>query len=263
MFYPLAKSIQFLLLPSNVCMLLGLAGAVLYAMRRRRAGVRLLLASIVLLLAIGATPLGQMLTLPLENRFPQWQAGDGSPAGIIVLGGVISPGVSQARHEVALSGAAERITTAVTLARRFPETRIVFSGGTESAFARRILEDLGIPASRIVLERQSRNTTENAVFAKQLLRPQPGQHWLLITSAIHMPRAVGAFRMVGFPVDPVPVDYQTADWSSVWRIPDSFLAGIDHTDYAVHEWLGLVGYWLTGRSAALFPQAEPASDRHP
>jgi uncharacterized SAM-binding protein YcdF (DUF218 family) len=256
MFYVAAKLIQFVLLPSDICMLLGLAGLVLYAMRRRKAGARLLVTSIVSLCVIGATPLGLILTLPLENRFPQWQPDGIAPAGIIVLGGVISPGVSRARHEVALSGAAERITTAVTLARRFPDSLIVFSGDVESMFARRILEDLGVPASRIVLERRSRNTAGNAVYTKQLVQPRPGQRWLLVTSAIHMPRAVGAFRKAGFPVEPVPVDYTTTDWSTIWLLPDSLLAGIDRTDAAVHEWLGLAGYWLMGRSSALFPQAE-------
>jgi len=263
MFYVAAKLVQFVLLPSNICMLLGLAGLILYGMHRRKTGARLLVAAVVALCVIGVTPVGLILTLPLENRFPQWRPDGIDPTGIIVLGGVISPAVSRARHEVALSGAAERITTAVTLARRFPDSRIVFAGDVESVFARRILEDLGVPASRIVLERRSRNTADNAVFTKQLLQPQPGQRWLLVTSAIHMPRAVGAFRKAGFPVEPVPVDYTTTDWSTIWLMPDSLLAGIDRTDVAVHEWLGLIGYRLTGRSSALFPRAEAAAAVRP
>lgn len=261
MFYFVAKLAQLFLQPSNVCALLGAAGVVLYLNRRHKAGVRLLIASIVSFLVIGATPLGAILTLPLENRFPQWQDSE-APTGIIVLGGVISPLVSIARHEVALSSAAERITTAAVLARRFPDTRIVFSGYLEGAFAEQILQDLGVSPSRIMLERRSRNTAENAAFTKALVQPKPGERWLLVTSAIHMPRAVGAFRKAGFAVEAAPVDYQTADWWSLWRIPDTFMGGIDHTDYAVHEWLGLAGYWLSGRSSALFPRPD-AGGGHP
>ena len=101
-----------------------------------------------------------------------------------------------------------------------------------------------------VIKSHSRNTAENARFTKRLIAPRPGDHWLLITSAMHMPRAVGAFRAAGFSVEPYPVDYQFEGWRALIRLPPF---GMERTDAAVHEWLGLFGYWITGRIPQLFP----------
>jgi uncharacterized SAM-binding protein YcdF (DUF218 family) len=127
--------------------------------------------------------------------------------------------ISDARGQVALTDAAERITATAALARRFPAARILLSGGashlvvsgaaTESALARDILVAAGLPAERIELEEKSRDTCENAAESKLQAEPRPGDQWLLVTSASHMPRAVACFRVAGFPVIPYPVDYRT------------------------------------------------------
>jgi uncharacterized SAM-binding protein YcdF (DUF218 family) len=103
------------------------------------------------------------------------------------------------------------------------------------------------------VERNAYNTAENALFAKQLVAPKQGERWLLITSAMHMPRAIGAFRKADFPVEACPVDYQTAGPAELWTPPGSLLAGVGKLDLAVHEWLGLAVYWATGRTDSLFP----------
>ncbi len=72
-----------------------------------------------------------------------------------------------------------------------------------------LLDSFGVPRERVMLENKSRNTAENAAFTKALVKPKPGERWLLVTSAQHMPRAVGCFRRVGFPVEAYPVDWHT------------------------------------------------------
>jgi uncharacterized SAM-binding protein YcdF (DUF218 family) len=153
------------------------------------------------------------------------------------------------------------MTEAVALANRFPQARIVFTGGSaamlttelpESATMGRLLEALGVARERTTLEDRSRDTYENAVFTKRLLDPQPGQRWLLVTSGWHMPRAVGCFRRVGFPVEPWPVDYRTSGRLSPWLntgIPE----GLRRMDFVMKEYVGLVVYYLRGRTSALFP----------
>jgi DUF218 domain len=79
---------------------------------------------------------------------------------------------------------------------------------------------------RIIVERKSRNTTENAAFTKQLVMPKPGERWLLVTSAMHMPRAVGVFRKAGFAVDAYPVGYQTASTKDLWTLSSALMGGI-------------------------------------
>jgi uncharacterized SAM-binding protein YcdF (DUF218 family) len=104
-----------------------------------------------------------------------------------------------------------------------------------------------------VLEEASRTTAENATRLRAMLAPKPGERWLLVTSAFHMPRAIGAFRKAGFDVEAYPVDWRTRGWVDA-RVPfDRLSSGLARTDVALHEWGGLVIYWLTGRSSDLFP----------
>ncbi len=262
MFFLLAKSLGFFALPSNVLISFGLIGVVLMLTRFARAGRRLVVAALILLAIAGLSPLGNAIILPLEDRFPAWDASRGAPDGIISLGGAFDTVVSPARHEIALNEAAERLTAMAELARRFPAARIAFSGGSdrliyegssEAELAARLFESFGIAKERITLEDKSHDTDENARFTKALLEPKPGERWLLVTSAHHMPRAVGAFRAAGFPVEPYPVDYRTRGAIDILRPFASLGDGLRRTDTAMREWIGLVVYWATGRSAALFP----------
>ena len=267
MFFPLSKILGFFASPSNLVISIGLLGLLLLPTRFARAGRALAFASLIVLAIFGLSPVGNALMIPLEDRFPRWDAARGAPDGIIVLGGAISPDVSAARDEVALNEAAERLTVAAELARRHPAVRIVFSGGSgaliydegaEAPFALRLLEDLGIPRARILLEDRSRNTVENAIFSKALIQPKPGERWLLVTSAHHLPRAIGVFRKMGFPVEPYPVDWRTRGAADALHPFATLGDGLRRSDTAVREWVGLAVYWLTGRSSALFPGPTPA-----
>jgi uncharacterized SAM-binding protein YcdF (DUF218 family) len=253
MFFVLSKTVGFIAVPSNLIVMIGLAGIALLPTRFARAGRRLVVASVIFIVAIWALPIGNALSLPLEERFPPWDPAQGTPAGVIVIGGVINPWRSAARGQVSLDEAAERLTSAVELARQYPTARIVFAGRSEAHFAVRFFENLGVPPNRITAETQSRNTAENAVFTKRLIAPKPGERWLLVTSAMHMPRAIGAFHQAGFPVEAYPVDYQTAGWEDLWVFSGSLDSSIGKTDAAVHEWLGLFVYWVAGRIPVLFP----------
>jgi uncharacterized SAM-binding protein YcdF (DUF218 family) len=217
-------------------------------------------------LIAGLSPLGNALMLPLENRFPAWDssldASRGAPAGIVVLGGAIGPEIAAARGMPDLNEAAERITATAELARKYPSARIIYSGGNarlvltgaiEADYAITLLEGLGVARSRIEAEGKSRNTIENADFSKALAAPKPGERWLLVTSAFHMPRAIGVFRHAGFAVEAYPVDWRTRGSIDLVIPFDSLTAGLRRTDTAMREWMGLVAYRLTGRSSVLFP----------
>jgi uncharacterized SAM-binding protein YcdF (DUF218 family) len=263
MFFPLSKIFGFVALPSNLMMLVGLIGAALLFTRRKRLGQGMMIASLLMLAIAGWSPLGNWLMAPLEDRF---SAGRGAGAqdsvnGIIILGGAISPEVSGARGSVALNEAAERMTAAADLARRHPAARIVFSGGSgqlfggaaEADFVLPLFESFGIGRERITLEGRSRNTAENARFTKELVQPKAGERWLLVTSAYHMPRSIGVFRNEGFAVDAYPVDWRTPGPADTVRPFGAMSAGLGRTDAALHEWLGLLAYRLTGRTAKLLP----------
>ena len=262
MYFLASKIIGFFVVPSNFILTLAVCGLLLWQTRFSRFGRRIVIASIILLLIAGATPLGTALLLLLENRFQPWDSSRGAPTGIIVLGGIINPEISVQRDDISLGEASERIIAAVELYRRYPNVRIVFAGGSanvvfrgpsESEFAARLLENLGIPREHIEVESGSRNTRENAVNTMQLVTPKPGERWLLITSAYHMPRAIGLFRKVGFPVEAYPVDWQTGGWGDLATRSLSFLGETKNVDLAAHEWEGLIFDWLSGRTSTLLP----------
>lgn len=178
----------------------------------------------------------------------------------MVLGNAISPRLSSAFGEPVLGGGS-RILAMSKLARAYPNARIVYSGGDlsllgggvrEIDFVYPLLDSLGVARERLLLGTRSRNTAENAAFSKLLVNPKPGERWLLVTSAQHMPRAVGCFRQAGFPVEPYPVGWRTTrDFGSTWE--RTLAEGLDRLDSAAYEWIGLVAYRLTGRTAELFP----------
>src|SRR6266851_157017 len=262
MFFLLSKILGFFALPSNIVATLATVGVALLFTRFQRAGRRFTTASVVLLLLAGLSPLGNALIYPLEERFPPWDAARGAPAGIVVLGGAIGPHISAARGTPDLNESAERLTAAAALARKYPDAKIIYSGGDarlvihggiEAEFAATLLESLGIPRSRVIMEGKSRNTVENAAFSKALADRKPGERWLLVTSAYHMPRSIGVFRRAGFAVEAYPVDWRTRGAIDLVLPFESVTAGLRRTDTAAREWTGLLVYWLTGKSDAVFP----------
>jgi uncharacterized SAM-binding protein YcdF (DUF218 family) len=261
MYFFASKTVGFFALPSNLVLCIGLAGLVLTLTRWRRLGRGLAAASLVVLAIAGWSPLGDLLIAPLENRFPAWGAARGAPDGIVVLGGAISPDLSLARGTPDLNEAAERITAAVTLARAYPNARIIYSGGNgrltfrdgvEADIAADLFESLGLARGRVVAEGRSRNTAENAEFSRALAAPKAGERWLLVTSAYHMPRAVGLFRAAGFAIEAYPVDWRSAAVGALLPF-ESVSAGLRRTDTAAREWVGLLAAWLAHQSPTLFP----------
>jgi uncharacterized SAM-binding protein YcdF (DUF218 family) len=265
MFFILSKTAAFFLLPSNFLIMLGFIGIVLLATRFKLAGKRLMIASIVLLAVAGFAPVGTLLSNKLENRFPPWDPSHGAPDGIVVLGGGISPALSRDHGETMVNGDAGRVIAIAKLARAYPNARIVYSSGdaslfgdglAEAEFLYPLLDSFGVPRERVMLESRSRNTVENAVFTKELVKPKLGERWLLVTSASHMPRAFGCFRQAGFAVEAYPTAWHTR--KRVGLLPSDRLGNrLARLDYATHEWIGLIAYWLTGRTGELLPGPAP------
>lgn len=253
------KLIWLVARPGNFLFLLLAIALLALALGRRRFGGRLLAGTAAVLVGAAVLPVGTWLIQPLEERFPAVL-----PArvdGIVVLGGSIEPTITEARGQITLNNSADRLTMMVALAQRYPDARVVFSGGAaavnlppvrEADLVRAWLEGLGLAADRFLFERDSATTYENALFSARLAQPKAGETWLLVTSAFHMPRAVGVFRAVDWTVVPYPVDFRTPlDFYSVF-------ANLTLVDLAVKEYIGMAAYRLSGRSAEWFPRpAEP------
>ena len=266
MFFVLSKTLGVMLLPTNFLIGVGLVGAMLLATRFASLGRKLMIASVVLLAICGFSPLGNWLLYPLEQRFPPWDPARGAPDGIVVLGGSIDTDLSVALGVPIFTHAVDRLIAAATLARRYPNARLVFTGGSgnllstdarEADYATAVLESLGVSRERLTIERRSRNTEENAEFSKVVAAPKDGERWLLVTSAFHMPRSVGLFRKAGFAVEPYPVDWRAGRRADLLALRALSIDGLALVDVSVREWMGLFAYWLTGKTSELFPAPIP------
>lgn len=268
MFYYVSKIVWFFATPSNLLLSLILLGLVLALFRRMRGlGIGLALAMTVTTIALGLLPVATYLMMPLEERFPQFHD-DGRPVdGIVLLGGAVDASDSLARGRISANEAAERVLDTIELAHRYPGARILISGGGGTVFGdgageAPVIADyfrsIGIEPGRILVEDRSRTTSENALYSRELVTPRAGERWLLVTSAWHMPRAVGVFEKAGFAVTAYPVDFRTAGGSGNLR-PFAFVSdGLRRLDVVTKEWAGLVGYYLTGRTDVLFPAPHPS-----
>ena len=131
MFYVLSKVIFPLIAPSNFSLVLMVSGLALRLVERwRRWGNRIALTGFVVLLLVGFSPVGKWLSIPLEERFANVTLPDEKAVThIIFLGGFEQSVVSLARGQLATNASGERILYAVSMARRYPNAKIVFAGG--------------------------------------------------------------------------------------------------------------------------------------
>lgn len=247
--------------PSQVILGTVLVGTVLWLAGRVRVGRALCISGGLAIAAFGVLPLSHHLVGALEQRF----AATALPprvAGIVLLAGAERPVATERFGEPQLNRHATRYTTAQRLAVRYPDARIVFVGGAfvdsrtgfldQSGVARMLFASTGVDLARVTFENRSTDTCDSAINARALVQPRPDEAWVLVTSAMHLPRAMGCFRAAGWEVIPQGADRQVVlgEWSeTTFRIADNLAL----LDMALHEWLGLFYYRATGRIGTLFP----------
>lgn len=264
MAFVLSRQVWMLTRPSHLLLLAFLTGALLQLIGEE-VGQALIWAAALLSLSIAILPVSYWIARPLEMRFAAPLPMPAHVDGVIALGGALyfSGG------KICLNGAGDRFVNMMLVARRYPAAKVVYAGGSallgveeerEADLARQLLQGLGFNTKRFLFERESRNTRENATLGWQLARPMPGETWLLVTSALHMPRAVGSFRNVGWQVTPYPVGFSPSSVRPVqWQFDCS--GSLTLLDAAVKEWLGLAVYRWLGYTDALLPAPVNQSDR--
>jgi uncharacterized SAM-binding protein YcdF (DUF218 family) len=268
--YLASKLLGLLTSTGYLILLVLMVGAVLMWLPHWRRGRAFLTAAILALAAIVFLPVQPALTGLLENRFPQAPPLPEHIDGIIILGGMIRPTISRARGRPTVNDAAERLLEGAHLARQHPEAMVLFTGGSadpwnsearESDFASQALLEMGVDPGHLLIEDKSRNTYENAVYSRALA-PDHGQGtWILVTSAVHMPRSVGIFRQTGWTVIPWPVNYLTGG-EPQWANEDVAIQRLYFLSRTIHELVGLVYYRARGWSDSLFPAPETSEKPH-
>jgi uncharacterized SAM-binding protein YcdF (DUF218 family) len=261
MFFVLSKLFWFIAAPTNQMVILLCCGALLTLSRWNRFGRWITGAAVIGLVLIAASPLPRALVRPLEDRFAQVPETDIRKIdGIVVLGGAIGSG----RGQVRFSEAASRMTYAAALAKKHPMAKVVFTGGstnliaavtrTEADSAAQFFAEMGIEPERVILENKARNTYENGTFTARMIAPKPGERWILITSAYHMPRSIGVFRKAGLNLEAYPVDFNSSGTSADFTRPARrFAYNMNLADDTVKEWLGLIAYRLAGYTDTVLP----------
>jgi len=240
--YVVSNAFWLVAQPVHLLILLLTLAAVLSCTRWHRLGIALAAFVVQLALIVTVLPVGSSLLSPLENRFPPLRQMPAHVDGIIMLGG-------------------DESIAFTDLARRYPKAKLVFTGGGPngqgSTFQANVAgkgsEWLGIDTHRITFERQSRNTFEDVFYAKATIHPAPGETWILITGASHMPRSVGLFRGQGWQVVPYPAESITGAGPDDPRSRVDFAQNLDQLTVALKEWLGMLANRWLGHSDEYFP----------
>ncbi|MEF0942787.1 YdcF family protein [Rhizobium sp. BR 362] len=248
--------------PLSLAFFFGALALVGSLVRRRFIAIVSSLLSVLILFVALYTTAGAYIVQGLEERFPHPAADPADLKCMIVLGGATQNEVTTARGGYEMDSAGDRLVETLRLAQKFPQARVVVSGGDgsisgkyegDAVISERFFVALGLPKDRLVEDTTSRTTLENAVNTKQLLAQNGLSGCLLITSGFHMPRSMGIFRKQGIDVIPWPVDYRSTGKETL---------GFDFTQPSlnaqllatgVREWIGLVGYYAAGRTSTLYP----------
>jgi uncharacterized SAM-binding protein YcdF (DUF218 family) len=259
----LSKFLPIFVYPAGLLFLFLICAFLLYK-RRRIQKIFLLFALFTLLLG-GNRWFALSLVHLLEQQYPSLE---GSPKAdaIVVLGGGTEM-ISAPRQIPEINGAGDRVLYAVQLYRQGAAPIILASGGrinwydsaasTPAEEMRLLLEFMGVPSEAILLEDQSQNTYENAQFSAIKLAQLDARRILLVTSAMHMPRAAALFQAQGVEIIPAPTDYivSEVEWRTLWHSGwASFLlnlfpsaSSLNQTTNALKEYIGLTVYWMQGR----------------
>ena len=260
LFFTLSKIVGFFINPLNAIFVLFLIVTVALYLGKYILARRISVFITAIFITLLFIPIGDILLYPLEQRFPIQRQLPSKVDGIILLGGAQQPLLTKYYGQASINGHGERMTTFLALARRYPQAKLVSSGGSgnilnqdvgEEHTVRLFLQEQGFDPNRVIYESKSRNTYENVLFSKQLVVPKKGETWLMIMSASSMPRAVGIFQKFDWNVVPIPCDYQSLPPG--FRFSMDLLGELQDINDALHEWIGLITYYVTGKSFSIFP----------
>ena len=262
MYFLFSKTLWLIFAPSSFLILSLCLALVLALLGKRRSAYMIGGFAIVCLATLAFSPAAESLASQLEDRFPPALDVERPVKGAIILGGGLNLASSEMKGQLVLGAAGDRLVAMADLARRYPEAVIVFTGGSgylagssmsEADLIEQHLSRLGIVKGRILFERVSRNTFENAVMTKAIVNPAHSERWLLVTSALHMPRAMGLFRAAGFDLEAYPVDWRTAQGFTGMMSDEPASSRLRLFDSTIREIIGLITARLTGQSQEFFP----------
>ena len=262
LFFYISKLIWLFFSPDSLLLILIILSlTLLYLGKTQLAKITLTITSLLFIL-IALLPIGEWFLYPLESRFQSNPTLPEKIDGIIVLSGAENAELSSMWKQVELNAAAERDLTFIRLAKKYPNAKLIFTGGSGSLtkqefkgadIAEKLFRQLDFNTKKIIFENESRNTYENIIYSKNIIKPNKNENWILITTGWHMPRSVGISCKADWPVIPFPVDHQTKK-SDLFRINFNLSDNLKTLKMGIKEWLGLFAYYLSGKTTSLLPK---------
>ena len=261
LFFYISKLVWLLISPDSFLLILIIVSLLfLYSGKQRLAKTTLSITS-GLFLFVAFFPVGEWLLYPLESHFQTNPALPEKVDGIIVLSGAENAELSSLWEQVELGGAAERDLMFLVLAKKYPKANLVFSGGSGSItkqgykaadVAKKLFQQQGFDIKKITFERKSRNTYENIILSKNIIKPDKKENWVLITTSWHMPRSIGIACKTDWSMIPYPVDHSTKK-GNLLRVDFNLLDNLEKLKIGIKEWLGLFAYYLSGKTTSILP----------
>jgi len=266
MFFGLSKIFWTLVQPLNALCLLGLIG-LLARLRWKAAGQKIVNVTLALIVLLGLLPIGPLLTSYLERQYPTPAELPARIDGVILLGGAFESHLTKSSGHIVANDQIDRAFCFLDIAKSHPEAKLVFSGGSgdimdpdamEGDDARAFFKLTGLGNRKIIYEEKSRNTYENVLYTKEIVKPKAGENWVVATSAYHMPRSVGVFEQFGWRIIPYQCDPRTdGSLGFLSRLPN-ITGNFVMLNLALKEIIGSVVYYATGKSAFVFPPSDKA-----
>ena len=256
MSFYLSKILWLIVNPFNIFIFITLFTIFLYFINFRRLSLIIYLINFIFIALISFLPIGSYLTYIIEKEFHTNTKFPDQVDGILILGGATNPLLFKEFDQISLNGSAERLVESVMIIRKFEKAKVIFSGGSgivnrsdlgHSQVAKLFYKKMGVDINKIFFEDKSRNTHENIIYSKKIAKPKKNENWLLITSAFHMKRALLIAEKNNWKFIPYAVDFKNIKEFKL--TPNlNLLSNLNSFQSGLHEWLGLVSYYLMGRT---------------
>ena len=259
MSFYLSKVLWLIINPFNILLFFSLLTILLLLLKKNRLGIFSLFFFLIFLLSFGFFPLGKYLIYYLEKNYHNSFIPD-QVDGILILGGSTNPYLSQEFDEINFTASAERLVKSTELIKKYKNAKIIFSGGsgsivyqkfTHAGIAKKFFIKMGLEKNRIIFENKSRNTYENILFSKKIIKPKKNEKWLVVTSASHMNRAIFIGQKADWILIPHAVDFNVPK-KIKFELNFHILNNINFMQKATHEWVGLIAYYFMDRTNRIF-----------
>ena len=250
MFFILSKLLNFFLDPLNL-LVISFVIFLIINPRKKKNKFRGIVWFVLFWVLLLYKPIPEFLVKNLEDKFAYKEDTFLGLEGIIVLGGSKGSGkIAKERNDISLGQGAERVFKGLQFLKQQPQGTVIFSGFsgslfhkglTEAEITEKLIKALKIDSNKILFEKRSRNTFENAFYTGEIIDDLKIKKWGIVTSANHMKRAIATFEKQHPKTvfEAIPVDFQTAN--SIYWSPGSMQGSINFWRIYIHE---TVGYWV-------------------